>query len=157
MTFDKAQNIASGVLLGRSTAGSGSVETISPGSFLSMTGSNLDVSLPTADDTTAGVLETATATEQQRHRHGQDRDAGTAAAASVGCQGLISFTGTGTITINEDYGVASITDNGTGHYTITFDTAFAANHLCHGRPAYISANGLGTVFATSKATRQLHR
>ncbi len=43
----------------------------------------------------------------------------------------ISFNGTGTIAINADYGVASITDNGTGDYTVTFDTAFSsANYVC---------------------------
>lgn len=43
----------------------------------------------------------------------------------------ITFNGTGTVAINADYGVASITDNGTGDYTVTFDTAFSsANYVC---------------------------
>ena len=42
----------------------------------------------------------------------------------------VSFTGTGTVTINQDYGVSSITDNGTGDYTVNFDTAFSAATYC---------------------------
>ncbi|MCA9840861.1 MAG: hypothetical protein KC475_01985 [Cyanobacteria bacterium HKST-UBA03] len=153
VTFDKVQNIASGVLAGRHTAGSGSLEAIGIGTHLGLSGGNLNVTLPSADDTTAGVLETATATEQQSAT-ATDKIVTPARQQQhpSAAKAWISFTGTGTITINEDYGVASITDNGTGHYTITFDTAFAATTYAMAGQAYISANGLGTVFATSKAT-----
>lgn len=40
-------------------------------------------------------------------------------------KGWINFNGTGTIAINNSYNVSSITDNGTGDYTITWTTAFA--------------------------------
>jgi len=40
-------------------------------------------------------------------------------------KGWINFNGTGTIAINDSYNVASITDNGVGNYTITWDTDFA--------------------------------
>jgi predicted DNA binding protein len=44
----------------------------------------------------------------------------------------VNFNGTGTVAIRAAYNVASITDNGTGNYTINFTTAmpdanFAAN------------------------------
>ena len=38
----------------------------------------------------------------------------------------ISFDGTGTITIKESFNVTSITDNGTGDYTVTWDRDFSA-------------------------------
>ena len=38
----------------------------------------------------------------------------------------VDFTGTGTVTINASHNVSSITDNGTGDYTINFTTAFSA-------------------------------
>jgi hypothetical protein len=38
----------------------------------------------------------------------------------------VYFKGTGTVTINADYGVSSITDVGTGQYTVNFDTAFSS-------------------------------
>jgi hypothetical protein len=37
----------------------------------------------------------------------------------------VNFTGTGTVTINASYNVSSITDNGTGDYTINFTTALS--------------------------------
>ena len=37
----------------------------------------------------------------------------------------INFNGTGVIAINDSFNVTSITDNGTGDYTITWDTDFA--------------------------------
>lgn len=41
------------------------------------------------------------------------------------CRGWIEFDGTGTIAISDSFNVASITDNGTGDYTVTWDTDFA--------------------------------
>lgn len=37
----------------------------------------------------------------------------------------VNFDGTGTVTIRAQVNVSSVTDNGTGDYTITFVTAFA--------------------------------
>ena len=39
----------------------------------------------------------------------------------------INFDGSGTVAIRDDFNVSSLTDNGTGDYTITFDTALANN------------------------------
>ena len=39
----------------------------------------------------------------------------------------VNFDGTGTVAIRDDFNVASLTDNGTGDYTITFNTALANN------------------------------
>jgi hypothetical protein len=38
----------------------------------------------------------------------------------------VNFNGTGTVAIRGDYGVASITDNGTGNYGVNYDTAFSS-------------------------------
>ena len=37
----------------------------------------------------------------------------------------VNFDGEGTVSIRDDFNVSSITDNGTGDYTITFDSAMA--------------------------------
>ncbi len=42
----------------------------------------------------------------------------------------IKFDGTGTIAIDASHNVLSITDNGTGDYTITWDTDFASAEYC---------------------------
>ena len=39
----------------------------------------------------------------------------------------VNFVGTGTVAIRDDFGVSSITDNGTGDYTVTWDNSFANN------------------------------
>ena len=39
----------------------------------------------------------------------------------------VNFDGSGTVAIRDDFNVASVTDNGTGDYTIAFDTALANN------------------------------
>jgi len=39
----------------------------------------------------------------------------------------VNFDGSGTAAIRDDFNVSSLTDNGTGDYTITFDTALANN------------------------------
>ena len=41
------------------------------------------------------------------------------------CQAWVNFNGTGTVAIRADYNVSSITDNGTGDYTVNFTNAMA--------------------------------
>ena len=43
------------------------------------------------------------------------------------CSAWIRFDGTGTVTIIDDFNVSSVTDNGTGDYTISFSSALATN------------------------------
>lgn len=43
--------------------------------------------------------------------------------ASGLCKAWVNFNGTGTVAIRDSYNVSSITDNGTGDYTVNFTTA----------------------------------
>lgn len=46
-------------------------------------------------------------------------------------KGWVNFNGTGTVAMRDNYNVSSITDNGTGNYTINWSTSFAnANYAC---------------------------
>jgi hypothetical protein len=45
--------------------------------------------------------------------------------ASGLCKAWVNFNGTSTVTIRAQYNVSSITDNGTGDYTVNFATALA--------------------------------
>lgn len=47
-----------------------------------------------------------------------------------GIKGWINFNGTGTIAINDSYNVSGIVDEGTGDYTVTWDTDFANANYC---------------------------
>ena len=55
------------------------------------------------------------------------------AEASGLCKAWVNFNGTSTVAIRASYNVSSITDNGTGHYTVNFTTALAdANYSVSG-------------------------
>jgi|TARA_B100000073_G_scaffold318938_1_gene297448 hypothetical protein len=41
------------------------------------------------------------------------------------CKAWVNFNGTGTVAIRDNFNVSSITDNGTGDYTVTFANAMA--------------------------------
>ena len=63
--------------------------------------------------------------------------AGTVNAAH--CRVWVNFNGTGTVAINAQFNVSSITDNGTGDYTVNFSNALAdANYVTGtiGNPGY---------------------
>jgi len=48
-------------------------------------------------------------------------------ATAYGCRAWINFDGTGTISIRSSGNISSISDKGTGTYTINFDTAMPDN------------------------------
>ena len=63
----------------------------------------------------------------------------TATGVSIGTAGYLSsqlakawvnFNGTGTVAIRDSYNVSSITDNGTGNYTVNYSTAFSNANYC---------------------------
>jgi hypothetical protein len=54
------------------------------------------------------------------------------------CKAWVNFNGTGTVATRASYNVSSITDNGTGDYTVNFTTAMADANYC------IAASGGGT-------------
>lgn len=57
----------------------------------------------------------------------------TGSAPVYGCRAWVSFNGTGTVAINASGNVSSITDNGTGDYTINFSAAMPhANYALAG-------------------------
>lgn len=66
----------------------------------------------------------------------------------------VNFNGTGTVAIRDSFNVSSITDNGTGDYTVNFTTAMPnANYA-----AVISANyedASGSLYYGLTATRSL--
>jgi hypothetical protein len=62
----------------------------------------------------------------------------------------VNFNGTGTVAIRAAGNVSSITDNGTGDYTVNFTTAMAdANYALAG---FARSDGAGTVAYTLTAT-----
>ena len=82
------------------------------------------------------------------------------------CRAWVNFNGTGTVAIRASFNVSSITDNGTGDYTVNFTTAMPdANYVAVlGQTTYGIPNpGIGqfirgandTTGATLKSTTQI--
>ena len=65
------------------------------------------------------------------------------------CRAWVNFNGTGTVAIRASGNVSSITDNGTGNYTVNFTTALPDVNYCVTGTASNNAAGLGTVFLTT--------
>ena len=76
-------------------------------------------------ETELGILEGATVTTAEVNYSDGVTSAIQTQLDNKALKAWIFFDGTGTIAIKDSYNVASITDNGTGDYTITWDTDFA--------------------------------
>ena len=64
------------------------------------------------------------------------------------CKAWVNFNGTGTVAIRAGYNVSSITDNGTGYYTVNFTTAmiddsYSVNITTSSDDASIVTAGIG--------------
>ena len=67
-------------------------------------------------------------------------------AVAYGCRAWVNFNGQGTVAIRASGGVTSITDNGTGAYTINFTTAMPdANYSVVSNGADITTSTLGSI------------
>ena len=120
-SFAQLQNIPTGTILGRSSAGTGDVEAL-----------QASLLLPAASETVSGGVELADATEAAAGTDGtralsplrlRDALAATGGAPIYACRAWVNFNGTGTVAIRASGNVSSITDNGVGDYTVNFTTA----------------------------------
>ena len=59
------------------------------------------------------------------------------------CKAWVNFNGTGTVAIRASFNVSSITDNGTGDYTVNFTSALADENYSHAINAGVSGATLG--------------
>jgi hypothetical protein len=68
------------------------------------------------------------------------------AATAYGCRAWVNFNGTGTVAIRGSGNVTSITDNGTGDYTVNFTVAMPdANYQVSGIGCTSSGNSWGSI------------
>lgn len=68
----------------------------------------------------------------------------TGAAPTYACRAWVNFNGTGTVAIRASGNVSSITDNGTGDYTVNFTTAMPdANYAVTGMTTGLSTSNVG--------------
>ena len=96
------------------------------------TASNRTLTLPDADGTV--ISSDASANLQFNSGYGS-------VATAYGCRAWVNFNGTGTVAIRASGNVSSITDNGTGDYTVNFTTALAdANYVVTGTAVISTAS-----------------
>jgi len=69
------------------------------------------------------------------------------------CKAWVNFNGTSTVAIRASYNVSSITDHGTGDYTVNFTTAMPDNSYAFSGGARIDAGGANTDFPVVGANR----
>ena len=79
----------------------------------------------------------------------------TGSAPSYSSRVWVNFNGTGTIAVRNSGNVSSLTDNGTGDYTVNFTTALSASTYCvtgHANHVTNTSNSRG--FLQSKTTNR---
>jgi hypothetical protein len=98
-----------------------------------------DIALVPTDTASSIVVTipavTSTLLNDQSNIEAQTKTAlnATGSAPVYGCRAWVNFNGTGTVAIRASGNVSSITDNGTGDYTINFTTAMPdANYVAAG-------------------------
>lgn len=67
------------------------------------------------------------------------------------CRAWVNFNGTGTVAIRASGNVSSITDNGTGDYTVNFTTAMSDANYCVSGLAYYPAVAVATIGLISRS------
>ena len=130
----------SSIAITPSATGTGTVTLAAP-----VTNTNRTINLPDSTDT----LQTIGGVLTQFNAGGS--------APVYACRAWVNFNGTGTVAVRASGNVSSITDNGTGDYTVNFATAMPdANYSTAGtsRSSGIS-NGmtLGTVVVLTTSVR----
>jgi hypothetical protein len=73
------------------------------------------------------------------------------AAVAYGCRAWVNFNGTSTVAIRASGNVSSITDGGTGVYTINFTTAISDGNYDFNASCYSGSGGEGDVVWTSSS------
>ena len=121
-----------------SQSGTGIVTIVPPA-----TNTNRTLTLPDA----TGTVATAQSTLAQFNASGS--------APVYACRAWVNFNGTGTVAIRASGNVSSITDNGTGDYTVNFTTAMPdANYSVTGVARSEGSNYPGTVIGINRNTAQ---
>lgn len=74
------------------------------------------------------------------------------AAVAYGCRAWVNFNGTGTVAIRASGNVTSITDNGTGNYTINFTNELPDVNYCINAVGGVAGSGAGGVFISAQTS-----
>ena len=121
VTVNSAGVTVTGSVAATTLSGAGSFTTLAASSTVSGTGFSTYLASPPAIGGTAaaaGSFTTLSASGNMSFNSGYG-----SAAVAYGCRAWVNFNGTGTVAIRASGNISSITDNGTGYYTLNFSTA----------------------------------
>lgn len=117
VTVDTSQNVTvAGNLTLNNGAADGAQLTLSSSGYSNWNIDNYSGSLRAYYNATEYLKVSATGDLQFNSGYGS-------VATAYGCRAWVNFNGTGTVAIRASGNVSSITDNGTGDYTVNFTTA----------------------------------
>jgi hypothetical protein len=129
--------------------------------FITVLGDVLSIGTPTDGTVTTAKIADASVTSAKLGSNAVDTQAlslfnASGSAPVYACRAWVNFNGTATVAIRGSGNVSSITDNGTGEYTVNFTTAMTDVNYCvtlGARPISSGTNGrsllLGTTYSTS--------
>ncbi len=101
------------------------------------------------------LLLMAGASEQARLKSGgnfQFNSGYGSVATAYGCRAWVNFNGTGTVAIRASGNVSSITDNGTGDYTVNFTTAMPDINFCSQGFSWASGKNASPIILGARAS-----
>jgi hypothetical protein len=142
------------VRLGGNAAGTGVIEITTPN-----TNTNRTVALP--DSSGAVVLDSATQSFTNKSFDSAPVSTVSGTAPISFCRAWVNFNGTGTLAVRGSSNVSSVTDNGTGDYTVNFTTAmpdvnYAANtSVGYDNPGGAAVLRQSTEYSVSRAAASL--
>ena len=112
--------------------------------------------LPDLSVTNADLASDAVSTSKLLNAAVTTAKLGTSEASGL-AKAWVNFNGTGTVAIRASFNVSSITDNGTGDYTVNFTTALAdANYSAtFGLRSGVTTNPTGAGMGGTPSTTQL--
>lgn len=128
---------------GSSTAGTASSKYIGGAGGAFGTNSSMVFNVPTGNGFEFAINNTDVASITPAGLFQFNSGYGSSATA-YGCRAWVNFNGTGTVAIRASGNVSSITDNGTGNYTINFTSAMPdANYAVCGTAGQATGGGTG--------------
>jgi hypothetical protein len=120
--------------------------------FTTITGSG-SVTLGTPSDISNTTSNSVSGTTHTHALSGELVETTTGSPLYYGARAWVNFNGTGTVAIRASVNVSSITDNGTGRYTINFTTAMPdANYVTLGSAWGDTAGAAGPDMSTAPTT-----
>jgi hypothetical protein len=152
MRIDSSGNVGIGVTPNTKLqvyGGSGNLMKFQSSTGMGTAGEKIDISFTQASDVEVGKISYVTTStgnialafstyasglaERARITSGGDFQFNSgygSVATAYGCRAWVNFNGTGTVAIRGSGNVSSITDNGTGAYTVNFSTALIDANYC---------------------------